>query len=67
MGKPYHRVDLGIRHYFNIPKLHKIHYVDSFIALGTADGYNTEFSERLHFDFAKMRTVLANNEIAPNR
>ncbi|KAF7298595.1 hypothetical protein MIND_00806500 [Mycena indigotica] len=39
---------------FNIPKLHNIrHYVDSIRLLGTADGYNTENTERLHIDLAK--------------
>ncbi|KAG6835260.1 hypothetical protein H0H93_003352, partial [Arthromyces matolae] len=47
-------VDLGIREHFNIPKLHNIqHYVDAILALGSADGYNTESPERLHIDFAK--------------
>jgi hypothetical protein len=46
-------VDLGIRDHFNTPKLHKIHYVDSIIVLVTADGYNTEIPEHLHFDTAK--------------
>ncbi|KAJ7169340.1 hypothetical protein C8R43DRAFT_945279 [Mycena crocata] len=30
------------------------HYVDMIRALGTADGYNTELSERLHIDCAKL-------------
>lgn len=47
-------VTLGIRKHFNIPKIHAmVHYVESIRALGTADGYNTESSERLHIDFAK--------------
>jgi hypothetical protein len=47
-------IDLEIRQHFNIPKLHNIgHYVDSIRALGAADGYNTEFPERLHIDYAK--------------
>ena len=47
-------IDLEIREHFNIPKLHNIgHYVDSIRALGAADGYNTEFPERLHIDYAK--------------
>jgi hypothetical protein len=47
-------VELGIREHFNIPKFHNIqHYVASIMALGSADGYNTEFPERLHIDFAK--------------
>ncbi|PPQ82936.1 hypothetical protein CVT26_004943 [Gymnopilus dilepis] len=47
--------ELGIRQHFNISKLHNIkHYLDSIRLLGTADGYNTESSERLHIDLAKM-------------
>jgi len=47
-------IKLGIREHFNIPKFHNIqHYVASIMALGSADGYNTEFPERLHIDFAK--------------
>lgn len=47
-------IKLGIREHFNIPKFHNIqHYVASIMALGSADGYNTELPERLHIDFAK--------------
>jgi hypothetical protein len=47
-------VQLGLREDFNFPKLHAIqHYVDSIRLFGSADGYNTEISERLHIDFAK--------------
>ncbi|KAJ7684249.1 hypothetical protein DFH06DRAFT_1072814 [Mycena polygramma] len=45
----------GVREHFNIPKIHSMkHYVDMIRALGTADGYNTELSERLHIDCAKL-------------
>ncbi|KAG8723819.1 hypothetical protein FRC09_001646 [Ceratobasidium sp. 395] len=38
-----------------IPKVHMIqHYVCLICELETADGYNTETSEQLHIDFAKM-------------
>ncbi|KAG8732259.1 hypothetical protein FRC11_014812 [Ceratobasidium sp. 423] len=41
--------------FHGIPKLHMIsHYVHLIRELGTPDGYNTETSERLHIDFAKM-------------
>lgn len=44
----------GVRRDFNFPKLHAmLHYVDMIRALGTADGYNTEGSERLHIDLSK--------------
>jgi len=47
-------IRLGIREHFNIPKFHNIqHYVASIMALGSADGYNTELPERLHIDYAK--------------
>ncbi|KAJ7156433.1 hypothetical protein C8R43DRAFT_1087288 [Mycena crocata] len=43
-----------IRKHFNINKLHKIkHYVDPICSRGTADGFNTENTERLHIDLAK--------------
>ncbi|KAJ7190265.1 hypothetical protein GGX14DRAFT_538049 [Mycena pura] len=45
---------LGIRDHFNLPKLHNISHQSMFIKLyGTADNYNTEYTERLHIDFAK--------------
>ncbi|KAG8729734.1 hypothetical protein FRC10_003485, partial [Ceratobasidium sp. 414] len=41
--------------FHGIPKIHMIsHYVHLIRELGTPDGYNTETSERLHIDFAKM-------------
>jgi Plavaka transposase len=44
----------GIRDHFNIPKIHQMmHYVEAIRSRGTADGYNTESSERLHIDYAK--------------
>ncbi|KAJ7812872.1 hypothetical protein B0H14DRAFT_3112207 [Mycena olivaceomarginata] len=45
---------LKIRKNFDINKLHKLkHCVDSIRSRGTADGFNTENTERLHIDFAK--------------
>ncbi|CAK5272543.1 unnamed protein product [Mycena citricolor] len=45
----------GTRAHFNIPKIHSMkHYVDQILSKGTADGFNTELSERLHIDYAKM-------------
>ncbi|KAJ7818914.1 hypothetical protein B0H14DRAFT_2167146, partial [Mycena olivaceomarginata] len=47
-------LDLEIRKHFDINKLHKLkHYADSIRSRGTADGFNTENTERLHIDFAK--------------
>lgn len=47
-------IDLGIRTHFNFPKLHSLqHYVRCIQLFGTTDNYNTEYSERLHIDFAK--------------
>lgn len=47
-------VKAGVRKDFEIPKLHAMkHYVEMIKLLGSADGYNTELSERLHIDLAK--------------
>ncbi|KAG1746060.1 hypothetical protein EDD22DRAFT_981986 [Suillus occidentalis] len=47
-------VDLGIRSNFNLPKLHAArHYSAMIMMFGTTDNYNTEYTERLHIDFAK--------------
>ncbi|KAJ7898890.1 hypothetical protein B0H14DRAFT_3080756 [Mycena olivaceomarginata] len=46
--------ELEIRDEFEINKLHKLkHYTDTIRSRGTADGYNTENTERLHIDLAK--------------
>jgi hypothetical protein len=48
-------VELGLREDFNIPKFHAMqHYINAIRSLGSADGYNTEFSERLQIDYAKQ-------------
>jgi hypothetical protein len=47
-------IRLGIRKHFDIAKIHALlHYVLMIRLLGSADGYNTEASERLHIDYAK--------------
>jgi hypothetical protein len=47
--------DLEIRKHFNISKIHNIkHYIDSIRSRGTTDGFNSEASERLHIDLAKL-------------
>ncbi len=47
-------VDLGIRTNFELPKLHSLdHYRRSIELFGTTDNYDTQYSERLHIDFAK--------------
>lgn len=47
-------VELGIREHFHFPKLHFLrHYRMLIERLGTADNFNTEFTERLHIDFSK--------------
>ncbi|TBU22112.1 hypothetical protein BD311DRAFT_826016 [Dichomitus squalens] len=47
-------VDLGIRTHFELPKLHSLdHYRRSIELFGTTDNYDTQYSERLHIDFAK--------------
>jgi hypothetical protein len=51
-------VDEGIHEDFNIPKLHAaLHYVLSIRSRGTADGFNSEASERLHIDCAKVAYI----------
>jgi hypothetical protein len=47
-------VELGIRSNFNLPKLHFAkHYTLKIKFFGTADNFNTEYTERLHIDLAK--------------
>ncbi|CDO76892.1 hypothetical protein BN946_scf184903.g13 [Trametes cinnabarina] len=47
-------IDLGIRTHFKIPKLHSLeHYIPSIRLFGTTDNYDTQYTERLHIDFAK--------------
>jgi hypothetical protein len=47
-------VELGIREDFNFQKMHAIqHFIDSIRLFGSADGYSTEISERLHIELAK--------------
>ncbi|KAI0764439.1 hypothetical protein BC629DRAFT_1583834 [Irpex lacteus] len=47
-------IELGVRKNWQLPKLHfASHYVALIKSLGTADNFNTEYTERLHIDFAK--------------
>ncbi|KAJ3542161.1 hypothetical protein NM688_g6000 [Phlebia brevispora] len=48
-------VDMGVCQDFNIPKLHYCskHWRQQVEFFGTADNFNTEFTERLHIDFVK--------------
>ncbi|CDO71997.1 hypothetical protein BN946_scf184943.g32 [Trametes cinnabarina] len=47
-------ITLGVRQHFKIPKLHSLnHYIDSIKIFGTTDNYDTQYTERLHIDFAK--------------
>jgi len=47
-------LDLSIRENFNLPKLHFAnHYVEMIKCYGTTDNVNTQYTERLHIDFAK--------------
>ncbi|RPD58107.1 hypothetical protein L226DRAFT_467289 [Lentinus tigrinus ALCF2SS1-7] len=47
-------IDLGIRLHFKLPKLHSLdHYPLSIKLFGTTDNYDTQYTERLHIDFAK--------------
>lgn len=55
--------DLGVREHFNIPKVHSMqHYLHMIRSHGTADGYNTEASERLHIDLAKHAYAASNRK-----
>jgi hypothetical protein len=58
----------GIHEHFNIPKIHQMmHYVEAIRSHGTADGYNTEASERLHIDYAKEGYRASNKKTTSNR
>ena len=47
-------ISLSIRGHFKIPKLHNAgHYYEFILLYGSADNFNTEFTERLHIDLAK--------------
>ncbi|KAI0309880.1 hypothetical protein OF83DRAFT_1179120 [Amylostereum chailletii] len=47
-------IDLGIREHFNFPKMHALqHYFPSVKLFGTADNFDTSYTERLHIDFTK--------------
>ncbi|KAJ3823454.1 hypothetical protein F5880DRAFT_1482181 [Lentinula raphanica] len=48
-------IEPGIRKHFNIPKIHSmVHDVPMIRSHGSATNFNTEWSERLHIDFAKL-------------
>jgi hypothetical protein len=48
-------VEKCIRSHFNIPKIHASrHYLDAIRTRGSADGFNSEGTERLHIDYAKV-------------
>jgi hypothetical protein len=49
-------IEKNIRKSFHtIPKLHSMqHYIEAIRSRGTLDGYNTEATERLHIDYAKL-------------
>lgn len=47
-------IDLDIRSNWRLPKLHSLdHYLLSIKLFGTTDNYDTQYTERLHIDFAK--------------
>ncbi|KAF8224594.1 hypothetical protein L208DRAFT_1510954 [Tricholoma matsutake] len=55
--------NLEIQKHFNISKIHNIkHYVDSIHSWGTTDGFNSEASECLHIDFAKLGYQVSNKK-----
>ncbi|KAJ7586939.1 hypothetical protein C8J56DRAFT_1004583 [Mycena floridula] len=50
-----------IRKDFDIPKVHQMrHYIQGITLHGTADGFNTEGTERLHIDFCKVGYTKSN-------
>ncbi|KAJ7140543.1 hypothetical protein C8R43DRAFT_954828 [Mycena crocata] len=56
-------IELGIRSNFNLPKLHFLrHYPRSTTRFGTSDNFNTEYTERLHIDFAKQAYRATNHK-----
>lgn len=56
-------VTLGIRQAFDFPKLHFTGHYRMFIELyGTADNFNTEYTERLHIDMAKDAYAATNKK-----
>jgi hypothetical protein len=47
-------ISLGIHGHFRIPKLHNAgHYYEFILLYGSANNFNTEFTEQLHIDLAK--------------
>ncbi|PBK83046.1 hypothetical protein ARMGADRAFT_1048524 [Armillaria gallica] len=56
-------INLDIWQHFNIPKVHSTtHYALMIQSHGTADGFNTEASECLHIDFAKVAYNASNKK-----
>ncbi|KAL1687786.1 hypothetical protein GGG16DRAFT_61384 [Schizophyllum commune] len=56
-------IELGIRNDFNIPKLHfASHYVTQIKLFGTTDNFNTQYTERLHIDYAKKAYAASNRK-----
>jgi hypothetical protein len=54
-------VSLGIHTYFHIHKLYNAgHYYELIQLYGTANNFNTEFTEHLHIDLAKDAYTLTN-------
>ncbi|KAK0440879.1 uncharacterized protein EV420DRAFT_1279061 [Desarmillaria tabescens] len=56
-------IDLNARNDFNILKVHStMHYAAMIRSRGTADGFNTEASEQLHIDYAKVAYNASNKK-----
>ncbi|PPQ77052.1 hypothetical protein CVT24_009600 [Panaeolus cyanescens] len=56
-------LDLGVRENFNIPKIHFMcHYREFIEYLGSPDNFNTEYTERLHIDYAKDAYAATNRK-----
>jgi hypothetical protein len=56
-------LDLGICMQFDIPKIHFLsHYVELIKHSGTADNFDTQYTERLHIDLPKKSYVATNHK-----
>ena len=56
-------IDLSVRNHFNIPKIHFLsHYIDLITIFGTTDNFNTQYTERLHIDYAKDAYAATNKK-----
>ena len=57
-------IDLGVRDHFQHPKVHFFEpaYIDLITLFGTTDNFNTQYTERLHIDYAKDAYAATNKK-----